>query len=415
MYVAGLLALVLSAGPARAQEQGGLGLDLSGDADSQTPPEQPRREGGETPPEGGMGLDLSAGLDLSVPGADLQPRFALVGLETPDKAGAAVAKRWVGWLQSVAMRTGQVVRAADPSEARQQLEGEYETALRCGEASCFGPAADTLDVDLLATASLALEGGTWTLRLWTYDRDRGVVETDVVPGRKPNDSNFIREAGTVLQKRVAELARPRALLKVSCNVSQAVVRVGPRVLGAGTVEAKLPPGEVELVVEADEYATYTRTLTLAPGKTEEVKVRLEMNGPAPEGPPADAVASVKKKSGKGSGGASLMSRPAFYSAVVGLAAVGAGVAMGLGVQGKARDADGDGVLDITRRDYLAARRQSMLSTALMAGGGAVAGGSLLWLLVVPSRSEPSSASLASRGSGTGTAGTALHFVIGGSF
>ncbi|MFL5352885.1 PEGA domain-containing protein [Archangium sp.] len=416
VYMAGLLALVLAAGPARAQE-GGLGLDLSGDSNTQTPKEQSQESSeGASQDAGGMGLDLSGGAPA---GADLQPRFALVGLVTPEKAGAAVAKRWMGWLQAQAMRTGKVAQAADPAEARQTLAGDYDAALRCEEASCLSGPAETLDAELVTTARLALEDGGWTLHLWTYDRDRGVVETDVVQGRKPNDSNFIREAGAVLSKRVTELARQRAQLKVSCNVSQAVVRVGEKMLGVGNVEAKLPPGEVQLVVEADEYSTYTKKLTLAPGETQEVAVRLELNGPAPEGPPADAVAKVTKKSSRkpssSSGGPSVFSRPALYTAVVGLAVLGAGVAMGLPLQNKAVDANGDGVLDLTRTDYLAARQQSMLSTALMAGGGALAGGSLLWLVIVPQRSAPVSSSVAPVTSGKGSSDTALHLVIGGSF
>ncbi|HEY0094586.1 MAG TPA: PEGA domain-containing protein, partial [Archangium sp.] len=397
----------------------------SGDANTQTEEKPQDASGAGTSTEGaaqdsgGMGMDLSAGLDLSIPGADLMPRFALVGLETPDKAGAAVAKRWVGWLQAQAMRTGQVARGPDPVEAKQQLEAEYETTLQCGEASCFTTAADTLDADLLTTARLALEEGTWTLRLWTYDRDRGVVELDVVTGRKPTDSNFIRQAGATLSKRVSELARPRTLLKVSVNVSQAVVRVGPRMLGVGNVEAKLPPGEVQLVVEADEYSTYTKTLTLIPGKTEEVAVRLELNGPAPEGPPADAVAGLgkKKKPAKSSGGGSVLSRPALYTAVVGLAAVGVGAALGAsskGVVSRARP-DGTGVVGVTRSEYQAAQQQGSLATALMAGGGALAGGSLLWLVIVPSGAEPPSSSLGPVSSGAGKSGTTLHLVVGGSF
>ncbi|MGZ3457332.1 MAG: PEGA domain-containing protein [Archangium sp.] len=403
VYGAGLLALALAAGPAWAQEQGGLGLDLSGDSNAQPPKEQPQQDASEgTPPDsGGLGLDLSGG---DSPGAELQPRFVLVGLDAPERAGAAVAKRWMAWLESQALSTGRVAKAADAAEAREQLAADYAGALRCGEASCFSGPADTLDADLLTTARLALEDEGWTLRLWTYDRDRGVVETDVVSGRKPTDSDFIHEAGAVLAKRVTELARPRSLLKVSVNVPQAVVRAGSRTLGVGNVEAKLPPGEVQLAVDADDYTSFTKTVTLAPGETQEVAVRLELGGPAPEGPPEDAVPVVKKKSSGKSSGPTVFSRPAFYTTVAGLAVLGAGVAMGLGLKGKAYDANNDGVLDISRREYLAARQQSMIATALVAGGGAVAGGSLLWLLAVAPASN-----------GPGGSGTALHFVMGGSF
>ncbi|PTL81699.1 PEGA domain-containing protein [Vitiosangium sp. GDMCC 1.1324] len=411
VYVAGLLALALAAGPARAQ--GGLGLDLSGDSNTQNNEQSQDSGEGASQDSGSLGLDLSGGTST---GSELQPRFALVGLDTPERAGAAVAKRWMGWLQAVALRTGKVAKAADPAEVRQQLSGDYAAALRCEEASCLSGPADTLDADLLTTARLALEDGGWTLRLWTYNRDRSVVETDVVTGRKPNDSTFIKEAGAVLSKRVTDLARPRSLLKVTCNVSQAVVRVGERTLGVGNIEAKLPPGEVQLIVEADDYTAYTKTLTLVPGETQEVAVRLELNGPSPDGPPSDAVANVKKSRRNSSGGPSIFSRPALYTAVVGLAALGAGVALGMGLQGKAQDANGDGVLDISRKEYLAARQQSAISTALMAGGGALAGGSVLWLLLVPQRTAPVSSSVAPVSNAAGTSGTtALHLVIGGSF
>jgi hypothetical protein len=258
--------------------------------------------------------------------------------------------------------------------------------------------------------------------LWTFDRDRGVVETDVVTGRKPTDSTFIRESGETLAKRVTALARPRAVLKVASNVSRAVVRAGSRVLGVGTVEAKLPPVETQLVVEADDYNTYTKTLTLTPGETKEVSVRLEFSGAAPESPLAELdertpAKKNKKKKSSGPSGPSIFSRPALYTTVLGLAAVGAGVALGMPLRGKAQDVDGDGVLDISRREYQALRQQSLLSTALMAGGGAVAGGSLLWLIIVPQRS-PVSSSVAPVAGGAGGAGRgdmALHFVFGGSF
>ena len=299
------------------------------------------------------------------------------------------------------------------SEARKQLGAEYTTVLRCEQASCFSAAADTLDADLLTTARLALEDGGWTLRLWTYDRDRGVVETDVVSGRKPGDGAFFREAGAVLAKRVTSLARPRSLLKVSSNVSSAVVRVGQRLLGVGAVEAKLPPGEVQLVVEADDYTPSTQTLTLVAGETKEVAVRLELNGPTPEGPQySDAVASAKKP--RGGSGPSVFSRPALYTTVLGLAAVGAGVALGMSLQNTGTGVDGDGVREISRAQYVSAQRQGVLATALIAGGGAVAAGSVVWLIVVPARS-PVSTSVAPVAAAPARPDLGLHFVFGGSF
>ncbi|OJH37357.1 PEGA domain-containing protein [Cystobacter ferrugineus] len=408
-FVVAAVLLALASGPARAQ--GGFGLDLSSDPNAQQSNEQTEESSEEASPDGSMGLDLSSG-----PGADLVPRFALVGLDTPERAGAAAAKRWVGWLQGAAFRTGKVVRAATSAEARQQLGNDYATALRCAEASCLSGAADTLDADLLTTARLSLEDEGWTLRLWTFDRDKGVVETDVVTGRKPTDSTFIREAGETLAKRVTALARPRAMLKVACNVSRAVVRVGSRVLGVGTVEAKLPPGDNQIVVEADDYNTYTKTVTLTPGETKELSVRLEFSGAAPESPLAelDERTPAKKKS-SGPSKPTIFSRPALYTTVLGLAAVGAGVAMGLPLRERTLRIDRQGVVDINRRDYESLRQNALISTALMAGGGAVAAGSLAWLIIVPQRSAPASSPVASGTGGSGRGDMALHLVVGGSF
>lgn len=411
-FVVAAVLLALASGPARAQ--GGFGLDLSSDPNAPQSNEQTEESSEEAPPDGSMGLDLSSG-----PGADLMPRFGLVGLDTPERAGAAAAKRWVGWLQGVAFRTGKVVRAATPAEVRQQLGNDYATTLRCAEASCLSGAADTLDADLLTTARLSLEDEGWTLRLWTFDRDRGVVETDVVTGRKPTDSTFIREAGETLAKRVTALARPRAMLKVTSNVSRAVVRVGSRVLGVGSVEAKLPPGDNQIVVEADDYNTYTKTVTLTPGETKELAVRLEFSGAAPESPLAELdERTPAKKRKSGSSNPTIFSRPALYTTVLGLAAVGAGVAMGLPLQQRTLKIDRQGVVDIHRGEYEAMRQSALISTALMAGGGAVAAGSLAWLIIVPQRSAPASSSVAPVAGGTGGSGRdgmALHLVFGGSF
>jgi hypothetical protein len=116
------------------------------------------------------------------------------------------------------------------------------------------------------------------------------------------------------------------------------------------------------------------------------------------------------------GGPSLFKRPAFYSGVVGLAALGVGVAMGLQAQSvsdRARDANGDGVLDVTRVEVQDAEKQAQLATILMAGGGAVVGGSVLWLVLVPTKSAPPPS--ATVGASSGGASTGLHLFAGGTF
>ncbi|TQF17348.1 hypothetical protein FJV41_03425 [Myxococcus llanfairpwllgwyngyllgogerychwyrndrobwllllantysiliogogogochensis] len=395
-----MLALALLARPARAQEQGGLGLDLSSETSSQeSPSEQP---GGQD-----MGLDLRAEDENAV---SLTPRFVLLGLDTPERAGSQQASVWLRELAKGAMSSGMVAFGAGPREVRERLEANYDAALRCSQASCLAEPAESLDADLLTTARLSLEDAGWTLRAWTYDRDKGVVHEDVVSGRNPKDAAFQQEAATKLGNRMMALGRPRALLKVSVNVPTAVVKAGERILGVGSVEARLPPGTMQVEVSADEYASFTRTVTLKPGGREELEVRMEISGPAPEGP-EDAVARQVAKRGRGT---PIYKRPAFYTALVGLAAVGVGAVLGKGakdVEGRAKDADGDGMLDVSRKERLDAQSQAKLSQWLAIGGGAVTAGSVTWLLVVPSHSEaPTPAGTVSAG-----AATAVHVIVGGSF
>ena len=81
------LVLTLAAPSALAQEeQGGMGLDLSG---GDTTQEQETPAGEEQ--TGAIGLDLSG----DTTNAELLPRVVLLGLDTPERAGAAVGPRWL--------------------------------------------------------------------------------------------------------------------------------------------------------------------------------------------------------------------------------------------------------------------------------------------------------------------------------
>ncbi|MBN1207067.1 MAG: PEGA domain-containing protein [Myxococcaceae bacterium] len=409
------LSLALVAPPAHAQQdEGGFGLDLSGSdsAQSETPDTQDAASEEEEVQPGGIGLDLSG--ETSSP--ELLPRLVLLGLDTPERAGAAVASRWLRMLYGAARSNGQWVLSAPLKEVRQRLGGGYKAALRCSEPSCLAEPADQLEADLVVTARLALEDAGWTLRLWTYDRDRNKVEVDAVTGRNPRDAKFQKAGAELLAERLKALARPRAVLKVNVNVPQAVVRLGERTLGVGGVEARVSPGEQNLIVEADEFTPYAKTITLPPGEKTTVEVYLESAGPAPDSP-SEVVAEATRKS-EGPSAPSILRRPALYTAVVGLLTVGAGVVVGMQakeIADRAPDADGNGIADITRRERIDGQSKANLSTALMVGGAAAVGGSVAWLVLVPTHSEPPKAapSVASGGASGGTTG--LHLVLGGSF
>ena len=408
----GLLALAaLVALPSLAEAQEGMGLDLSSETEqpASTDTQDPAAEGGERP---GIGLDLSA----DVASADLLPRVVLLGIDTPERAGAAVASRWVRSLYG-ALRTtiAQAVPGASIANARERLADGYDAALSCAEASCLAEPAETLEADLLVTSRLALEDGGWVFRLWTFDRDRNAVVADELSGRNPRDAKFQQGAAALLAKRVREQARQRALLKVKVNVPQAVVRLGERTLGVGSLEARVAPGEGNLIVEAEDFAPYAKTVELPAGKTTAVDVYLESAGPAPDSP-TDVVAEAPRK--KESSEPTIFGRPALYTALLGLVAAGAGVAIGQGAKStasRAVDADSNGIADITRKERLDAQRQANLSTALVVGGAAAAGASVAWLALVPTRAPAAQGGTTVAPGGSGGGSTSLHLFVGGSF
>ncbi|MDY7232195.1 PEGA domain-containing protein [Hyalangium rubrum] len=407
----GLLALtlLLAASTAQAQQdQGGMGLDLSG-SDSQSESTDTQ----ESAEQAGIGLDISG----DVAKTELLPRVVLLGLDTPERAGAAQSGRWIKALYG-ALRTtvAQALPGASIKDARERLTEDYATALRCAEASCLSGPAETLDADLLVTSRLALEDDGWTFRLWTFDRDRNKVETDSVTGRNPRDAKFIKASADLLAQRVRGLARPRAVLKVNVNIPQAVVRLGERTLGVGSLETKVAPGQGNLIVEADEFTPFAKTVSLPPGQTTTVEVYLQAANQVSDGP-SEMVAEAARKSS----GPTIFGRPALYTAVVGILAVGAGMVVGQGakkIASRAPDTDGNGIANITRQERLDAQNQANLSTALVAGGAAVAGGSVLWLALVPTRSAPPPAEAPAvapaGGSGTGTR-SSLQLFLGGNF
>ncbi|WP_224365012.1 PEGA domain-containing protein [Hyalangium versicolor] len=382
------LSLVLVASPAGAQE--GMGLDLSG---SDTPQSDSQESTEGDAPQGGMGLDLNS--EDSPP--DLLPHVVLLGMDTPERAAASVASLWLKELFRAARSNEQWMLTTPPREVREKLGDGYTAALTCAEASCLAEPADTLEADLLVTSRLALEDEGWTFRLWIFDRDGNTVVKDWVTGRNPQDGKFMSAAAELLGERLKALARLRALLVVTVNVPQAVVRLGDKTLGVGSLERTLPPGQATLIVEADEFPTYSKTITLKPGEKNSVNVYLESEGPEPEGPPSEVAEPVRKNSKPSA--PTVFSRPALYTAVAGVLAMGVGLVVGMNAQ---KDA----------------KRQETLSTALLVGGAAVAGGSVLWLVLVPSRSEAPKVGGSNREPGAdsgGSSATSLHLVLGGRF
>ena len=110
--------------------------------------------------------------------------------------------------------------------------------------------------------------------------------------------------------------------------------------------------------------------------------------------------------------APLLQQPGFYVAMVGVVAAAVGAGFGLSaksIEGRAVDANGDGALDLTRREAESARSQANLANVLFGAGGAVAAGGAAWWLLAPvSSGTAGSQALAPRLDG-------FQLTFGGSF
>ena len=106
-------------------------------------------------------------------------------------------------------------------------------------------------------------------------------------------------------------------------------------------------------------------------------------------------------------------RPGWLVALGGVLVAGVGAGLGASAQAvadRAKDANGDGVLDVTRQVMLNAQGNATLANVLMVTGGAVAVGGGLWFLLAPTApAAPASAALG------GTGGTGFSVMAGGTF
>jgi hypothetical protein len=198
-----------------------------------------------------------------------------------------------------------------------------------------------------------------------------------------------QEAGTrglhdTLGRLLAPLSQPRALLTLATDEPQARVHLGAHLLGRGPLqERRIAPGPQALSVEAEGYQPFQRELSPQPGETLEVRADL-----LPEPPAAVATASppptlpVQRLPR----GAALWERPGFYVGLAGVLALGMGLGLGASassVQARALDANGDGVLDITRAEARSAEWRALAANVLLGVGALGLGVGGVWLALAP--------------------------------
>lgn len=425
------LCVVLAAAlalPASAQE---FGLDLTDSTQSAPAPKpkrRPKRKPRVEPPPAPSPEDSPAvsiepsdgqfGLDLSAPSSpDLRPTLVVLGVgikpaaegASPSEADGALARRTASTLLAEAGKEGRF-RIITPDEARERLGDGYEAALQCSEASCFEQALEMLDAERALGAQVMVGGGQEvSVRLNGFSRGKGEVETTDVGSGGPPRPAFQQAIAADAQRLLGSLSTLLAQLKLTTNVPDATVNLGERTLGAGSLEAQVSAGRHTLRLIAAGHAPFERDITLEPGQTLEVEANLTTavaKVPDYVDPDLEAATGGTKRSGP-----ALTFRPGWVVALGGVVVAAVGVGFGASAQAvasRATDANGDGVLDVTRQEMLAAQGNATLANVLVGTGGAMVVGGGLWFLLAPAPRAPA---VALGGGG----GVGLQAVAGGTF
>lgn len=347
--------------------------------------------------------EMGLGLDLTEATMDLRPTLAVVGVDLtegdPKKDGWVL--NYIGTLLTTnATKTNLFASVMKPEEAAQKLGDKYGEALKCVEDACMVDIASALGVERVVTAQFSHGATESALKLNAFTRATLAVESAVAEVKGPPRGDFFRKAVLALKPLFQSVSGKLAHLKVTPSVAQAQVTLGDRELGTGTVDVKVSAGTYVLKATAEGYRPAQQQVALEEGGSADLQLTLEPASKgtgvatSSDGPgPLDTGAGTRPPVAAAGGGRAsgdpvtkYLSHPGTYVGAAGAVAllVGAGVgATAAGISGRAMDANGDGVLDITRNDAIAARNQALIANVLFAAGAVGLAGGGAWLFVAP--------------------------------
>lgn len=347
------------------------------------------------------GAQEELGLDLTGETTDLRPTVAVVGVDLTE--GNPKRDTWVlGYIGTLitsnATKGGQFATVMKPEAVAQKLGDKYAEALKCVEDTCMVELASELGVERVITAQLSHAAATSSLRLNAFTRATLSVETKTVEVKGPPRGDFFKSALVALRPLFQSISGKLARIKVTPSVAEAQVTLGDRDLGTGVVDATVSAGTYLLKASADGYLPAQQQVELEEGGNAEVELKL-VRGRAPTqvaglnvgGGEKDPLASAAREPAPAKPGGPFqagpyLSHPGTYVGAAGVVALLAGAGLGASAamtQGRMKDTDGDGVLDITRRDALSAQSSALIANVLFAAGAVGIAGGGAWLFVAP--------------------------------
>jgi PEGA domain len=324
------------------------------------------------------GAALAQKLNLTREGPNLRPTLAVVTVAPNEKdAGLARAVGFV--LAEIATGSNHFSKVLSEDKARELLKGTDPQFKNCREAKCLGALSQKLEVDRLLFAEL----NSGVLQAVGFDWASGARFETTIARTSLEKGNLGGNLEPPIAPLLQKLSTPLGKLFVTTNVEGAEIRWGARLVGKGpSFLGSVPAGTHKVRITFEGYRPYEKMVTVAPSQKAEVEAELD-----PGIDPTKEVAVEEEFDPKPPPvfpTKPLMRRPGLYTAVGGAVALAVGLALGgwaMAVSSQIRDANGDGVIDVTRADALGAQRNAMLANVVGGVGAVGVGAGLGWMLL----------------------------------
>lgn len=337
----------------------------------------------------GAAFAQDLGLDLSED-SDFRPTAAFLGTAAVDTLPEGTwmslkMDRVLKGAQRAVESSGLFARVQNSADAFDVLGEFYSQSFSCTQVACLDELARKMKVQTVLFGQLLQRENRVLLRVIAYSRFQdGPRVLDVWAVN--NSRLFERKVRDAFLSLSRQSWVPMGVLKVQSSTPSARALLDEGNLGALPIEERIPSGKHRLTVSAEGFLDDVLDIELEAEKTLEFEANLVPR--MAEGPGALAEEAYVEESFEDSRRRwpRVFRKPGFYLALAGVASMAAGAAFGFSAKqmaARAKDTDGDGTLDVTRRQALAAQQDALWANVLIGAGGAATTGGLLWLWLQP--------------------------------
>jgi hypothetical protein len=349
-----------------------------------------------------MGALLWAGLahaqfelDLSEPKVPepLRPVLLVLGAQAGDQDEVSLARAHLleAELVKQATTSEQFKTVIEPAYAAQELGARAAEVKACATFSCMESLTRAARGQRAIRASVTRSGVGSVVSIIGFDPGLSeLVVSTQDSGEKPErsfagvggrsqgqkDREFVRKMVPFIIEVLGKLATGNGIIVVDNPETGADVSIDGVPIGQGGIEATVGRGphtvrvteagflpfEQQVAVDAEKTVTVKTLLVAKPIEAPKV-----VKAPVPTGPP-------------------IYQRPGAYVALAGAIAVAVGLGFGAAAKSTERaavDANGDGIIDVTRAQLKGAQGQATIANVLVGVGAAALAGGVVWVIVTP--------------------------------